>query len=1121
MFETTLRTPVSMPEAYPPPAGAGNDLAAPEIARDEHQKAAEPKAPTAEIEPLIYVPHYLAGGAKHPGLVVETPGLANVAPPAITYRPHLPKNLCESQIISNFQIERIIYAGQAHAQRLPCGARAGISIGDGTGTGKTSTLAGIVLDNWFQGRRRTVWFSVKADLIEAVREEFERLGFKIPIKLINEFAPEQNILLCEGIIFCTYKSLIAKSRNGERRVDQIMRWLGAEGLEIFDEGHKAKHAFADEGGKATQTGQAVLEIQDPVKYPEIRVVYSSATAASEVRHLAYQIRLGLWGEGTSFSLGFTQFAEEIEAGGVGAMEMVCRDLKAMGRYFCGNLSFGVDPDSGLAVEYREVIHHLTARQREMYDNMARAWQEVLKNFNRALDITNSSRISRRYIVNQFWAEHQRCFRNLITAFKVPTLVREIENALGEKQSVVVSITGTGEAQTKKQMMRASDQEEAIDELDFSPRETLSRLVENCFPVKCYQEQTDPHSGTTLYVPVLDASGGHLESRAALELKRELLDRLSLLEIPEHPLDQLVNYFGTENVAEMTGRKKRLIRTLSGKLEYRNRQIPGVPNRLINLHEKNSFQNKDKRIAIMSEVASTGDSLHASRKVRNQDRRLHIAAELKWSADKQVQDFGRTHRTGQVAPPIYLLVFTELGGEKRFSATIARRLANMGALTKGDRRAERAGNLDKYNLESKEGRAALNVVYNRILNGEQIVGLENAKQTLDDMGLLTKSTDGDEIKESEKTNIPRFLNRLLSLEVERQNALFDYFYQTFLETVEHLKAKGKIDDGMEDLKAVCVRLEEQPQVLYRDALTGAQTVYYKLEITVPTRPALFDEISHYDGVYFYEHRQTGAFVAVRATLPHTDPETGDRYQMFSLSKPAGYNLFYIKESELAAKYKIVTKTKARSWWKTEEQKIPPVEQKTVHLLSGALLPIWKYLKNLQQQGLNIVRTTTDDGMRLVGVNLSGQAIKEIRRTFGLWENSATTAEDILRSSREENEIVELAGDIKIRKTRFQGRSVLEVCPSSYEQIRELRETGLINIAQNSRQRFFISENEEIARESLEKVLKMYPPGFLLKDEPEAKYAQNRPEIETSHEPVSLPEWLIEPEAGEIERIIFRN
>lgn len=112
-------------------------------------------------------------------------------------------------------------------------------------------------------------------------------------------------------------------------------------------------------------------------------------------------------------VGFAQFAEKTEAGGIRAMEMITRDLKAMGGYFCGNLSYGVDPESGLAVEYREVIHRLSERQHEMYNNMARVWQEVLKNFNRALDITNSSCVSRRYIAGQFRAEYQRCFRNLI------------------------------------------------------------------------------------------------------------------------------------------------------------------------------------------------------------------------------------------------------------------------------------------------------------------------------------------------------------------------------------------------------------------------------------------------------------------------------------------------------------------------------------------------------------------------------------------------------------------------------------------------------------------------------------------------------------------------------------
>ena len=1091
-------------------SGTGAPFPPPPIA-EKLYPASEPNTTTNQI--LAYSPHHIVGGSPHPGVIVETPGLANVEPPSIRYRPHLPRQLSDTARLSAMQLERIIYAGQAHEQRLADGARAGISIGDGTGTGKTATLAGVILDNWFQARRRAVWFSVKADLIEAVSDEFDRLGIAPPIKLINDFPTEGEIDFGDGVVFCTYRSLIARSKTGKRRIDQLIRWLGSNGVVIFDEGHKAKYAFADDRGKSTQTGAAVLEIQDPINFPDLRVVYSSATSAGEVRHLAYMSRLGLWGEGTNFPLGFEQFAEEIESGGVGALEMVCRDLKAMGRYLCGNLSMGIDPESGLAVEFREVTHWLTPAQRRMYDNMAQGWQEVFRNIHRALELTNSGKATRATAVNQFWAEHQRCFRNLITAFKVPTLIREIEDSLGRRESIVVSITGTGESQTKKQIERAADQDEAIDSLDFSPRETLTRLVANCFPTACFQERTNPYSGTIEYIPVVDANGNQVESRAAVQLRTELMDKLSVLEVPEHPLDQLVNYFGIENVAEMTGRKRRLIRTASGTLEYRPRQLPGVPSKLINLHEKNAFQNGDKRIAIMSEVASTGDSLHAGHHVGNKQRRLHIAAELKWSADKQIQDFGRTHRTGQVAPPVYLLVFTELGGEKRFSATIARRLGNMGALTKGDRRAEKAGNLDKYNLESKEGRSALNIVLTSIMRGREIEGIEDPKQALRDMGLVRNTEDGEVVPDSEKTNIPRFLNRLLSLEVDRQNALFDYFYGTFLETLEYLKQNGKLDDGMEDLKAASVVIPEMPQVLHSDALTGAKTIYYKLELKVATKPAGYLELLQSEIHQFFQDRRDGSYVAVRRTLSHTDPETGERYQMFAISKPAGRNLSYIRENELNQKYRVVPKSRAETWWLNEESKIPPFEQKTVHLLSGALLPIWKYLKTLSRDSLNIVRTTTDDGTRLVGVNVAGEWLNDIKRHFGLRSEIPTTAAEILRVVDFENNTVNLTGNVKIRTTRFQGQLLTEICPSTFEQIREFRGMGLVNIVQHGKQRFFLPERSP--NTSLEPILALYPP--------ESTDISFLPELQgdtnalVKEEPAELPVWLIEPDDNAVRNL----
>ena len=44
--------------------------------------------------------------------------------------------------------------------------------------------------------------------------------------------------------------------------------------------------------------QTVMELQK--KLPKARIVYASATGATEPRHMAYMVRLGIWGEGSPF-----------------------------------------------------------------------------------------------------------------------------------------------------------------------------------------------------------------------------------------------------------------------------------------------------------------------------------------------------------------------------------------------------------------------------------------------------------------------------------------------------------------------------------------------------------------------------------------------------------------------------------------------------------------------------------------------------------------------------------------------------------------------------------------------------------------------------------------------------
>src|SRR3546814_9318026 len=105
--------------------------------------------------------------------------------------------------------------------------------------------------------------------------------------------------------------------------------------------------------KPSQQGRAGLRLQHAL--PEARIVYVSATGATTVQNLAYAQRLGLWG-GSDFPFASrTDFVAAIEDGGVAAMEVLARDLKALGLYASRSLSFD-------GVEYERSEEHTSELQ---------------------------------------------------------------------------------------------------------------------------------------------------------------------------------------------------------------------------------------------------------------------------------------------------------------------------------------------------------------------------------------------------------------------------------------------------------------------------------------------------------------------------------------------------------------------------------------------------------------------------------------------------------------------------------------------------------------------------------------------------------------------------------------
>ena len=258
-----------------------------------------------------------------------------------------------------------------------------------------------------------------------------------------------------------------------------------------------------------------------------------------------------------------------------------------------------------------------------------------------------------------------------------------------------------------------------------------------------------------------------EALRAYNEAKDAIEKADFSNLPVSPIDRVLNGLRERGIRadEITGRTD-AIDYSDGQQKYRKREATSSNN----VDVVSRFNGGELDALIINQSGSTGISLHASENFADQKKRNMIIVQPELNIDVFMQTLGRVFRTGQVTPPAYQFLISDMPSEKRPAAVLGKKMASLNANTTANRKSAQT--------------------FENILDFLNEYGDMAAVQVLRDNPEFNKKL-GNPIKEASdiENAMQKVTGRIPVLSVKEQEQLYALLEQEYADTIAMAEAMG--------------------------------------------------------------------------------------------------------------------------------------------------------------------------------------------------------------------------------------------------------------------------------------------------------------------------------------------